>query len=399
MPVFQYWARAGNGGDNTGSLFAANEDVLYSLLRQQGLFLLRAKERKGSEKEAANVRLSHGQVLAFTIHMASFLEAGISLMDALQSISRENNSAKYQILIEGLATQIAKGAVFSEALAQFPRSFDDHYTQMIRIGETTGQLDERLREMVSHLEWQQELRSQVKQSSTYPLILIGLLALVVVILMIFTLPKFVKMLTQFNIPLPAPTRILITLSSTLSEQWYWGLAGLAIPAVVWFLLSISEQGRYFLDKFKLGIPLVGELHRKIALSRFAHHMSILNGAGIDMLSSLQLVERLVGNEVIARVIRQAHRGVEAGETLAHRLRLSAEFPSFVVQMLSAGEQTGNLDNTLKKVSQHYNREIPIVIKRTFTVLEPLVLVIMGGLVLFIAVAILLPIYEFGAGVK
>jgi type IV pilus assembly protein PilC len=270
---------------------------------------------------------------------------------------------------------------------------------MVATGEASGQLDARLQELVKHMEWQQEIQSQIKQSSTYPLIIIGLLFMVVVLLMTFTLPKFIKLLLQFHATLPAPTRIVIAASNAFSNYWY--LLPL-VPAIFYVMLRALNNnpwGRLFLDRLKLGIPIIGSLQRKIALSRFAHHFGTLHAAGIDTPANLKIVEGLVGNLVISGLIQRVRQGVESGKSLTELLSRSGEFPQFVVQMLFAGEESGNLEGTLKKVSQYYDREIPAAIKRAFSIIEPLVLAAMGVLVAFIALSILLPIYEFGTSIN
>jgi type IV pilus assembly protein PilC len=363
------------------------------------LFLLSAKECRQDTIQPGSFRLSRKELLGFTIHLATFLEAGIPLLEALQSLARENLNTKYRSFTEDLIAKISSGSTLSETLRSYPRVFDEHFVQMVKAGETTGQLDERLLELVVYLEWKQEIAAQVKQSSTYPIVLISLIGGVAVLLMTFTLPKFVTLLQQFNVPLPLPTRIVIYATKTINHYWYALLLLPAIPVLTWILMGKTARGRFWLDRFTLAIPLLGELQRKIALSRFAHHLSILNSAGIEVLGALQIVEGLVGNLVIAEVVKKIRLGVEAGETLTRRMRHSGEFPSFVVQMLAAGEETGNLEATLKKVSQYYDREVPAAIKQIFTIMEPVILVVMGGLVLFLALAILLPIYQFGTSIN
>jgi type IV pilus assembly protein PilC len=399
MPVFQYSARSEAGVDNTGALFAPNEDVLYQTLRRQGLFLLRSRIRHGGSLRPERLRLSAKQILAFTIHVATYQQAGIPLMQTLNALARESFGVKFQAMVDGLITKISGGSTFSEGLALYPRIFSKHYVQMVATGEAVGQLDERMEELVKHLEWQQEIRSQIKQSSTYPIILICMLLGVVVLLMVFTLPKFVKLLLQFNMELPAPTRIVIAASNIFSNYWFLLPLLPAIPYALYTAMRHTHKGRFVLDQWKLRIPIFGSLHRKIALSQFAHHFSCLHSAGMDPISSLKIVEELVGNLVIGSVIEHVRHGMAAGKSLSQQLAHSDEFPPFVVQMLAAGEESGRIDDTLKKVSQHYDREIPAAIKRAFTVIEPLVLVVMGGLVVFIALAILLPIYEFGTSIN
>jgi len=399
MPVFQYVARNEGGKDMTGVLLAPNEDVLYETLRKQGLFLLQSRKRGRQSFRPTRIKISQKQLLAFTIHISTYQQAGITLMQTLQALSRESSGVKFQSMIEGIITRISGGSTFSEALAQYPRVFDKHYIQMVITGEAAGQLDARMGELVAHLEWQQEVRSQVRQSSTYPVILVAMLLGVVTLLMTFTLPKFVKLLMQFNVPLPAPTRIVIAASNLFSQYWYLLPLLVAAPFAINYGLKCSDKGRLLLDRIKLSLPLLGPLQRKIAMSRFAHTYSCLYAAGIETLSALSIVEELVGNLVIGNVIARVRQGVSEGKSISQQLAQSSEFPPFLVHMMSAGEEIGDLDSTLRKVSQYYDREIPAAIKRAFSIFEPLILVAMGALVAFIALSILLPIYQFGASIN
>ncbi len=399
MPVFQYVARNESGRDRSGVLLAPNEDVLYETLRKQGLFLMQSRMRGRHMLKPDRVKISSKQLLAFTIHISTYQQSGIPLMQTLQALSRESSGVQFQSMIEGLINRISGGSSFSEALSQYPRIFDRHYIQMVTTGEAAGQLDARMEELVGHLEWQQEIRSQVRQSSTYPVIIISMLLGIVTLLMTFTLPRFVKLLVQFNVPLPTPTRMVIVASNLFSQYWYLLPLLAAAPFALIFGLKRTQSGRLLLDKAKLHLPLLGPLNRKIAMSRFAHIYSCLYAAGIETLSALSIVEGLVGNLVIGKAIARVRQGVSAGKSISQQLSEDGEFPPFLVHMMSAGEESGNLDATLRKVSQYYDREIPAAIKRAFSVLEPLVLVVMGALVAFIALSILLPIYQFGASIN
>ncbi len=399
MPVFQYVARSETGVDISGAMYAPSEDALYRILREQGLFLLRSRIRGGGLLSPERLRIPHKQKLAFTIHVSTYQQAGIPLLQALTALAREPFGLRFQIMIDGLITRISQGSSFSDALAQYPCIFDNHYIQMVAVGEAAGKLDARMGELVQHLEWQQEIRSQIRQSSTYPLVVITLLFGVVVLLMTFTLPKFVGLLLQLNTQLPLPTRIIIFVSNAFSCYWYLLPLLVLIPFAAYSSLKRTQRGRLLLDKWKLQIPIFGELQHKIALSRFAHHLSSLHSAGIDLVSSLSIIEGLVENLIIAREIQRLRQGVMSGKSLAQQLSRSRQFPPFVVQMVAAGEESGNLEGTLKKVSQYYDHEIPAAIKRAFSVIEPLVLIAMGGLVAFVALSILLPIYQFGASIN
>jgi type IV pilus assembly protein PilC len=399
MPVFQYSARSETGANQSGAIFAYDEDVLYRSLRGQGLFLLHSRRLNSRALNPKRISLSHKQILALTIHLSTYQQAGIPLMQTLQSLANESSSVKFQAVVDSLITGISSGSSFSEALSQFPRIFDTYYVQMVTIGEATGQLDLRLEELVSYMEWRQEIRSQIKQSSTYPLIIVVLLFLLVTLLMAFTLPKFVALLTQFNTRLPTPTRIVIAVSNAFSKYWFLLPLVSAIPYALCSAIKSTPQGRMRLDRFKLKIPLFGSLQTKIALSRFAHHFGALQAAGIDTLSALKIVEGIVGNLSIGEIIQRARQGVAAGKSLTQLFAQSPEFPPFVIQMLKAGEESGNLEAMLKKVALYYDREIPTAIKKTFAIIEPVILVFIGALVAFIILSILLPIYEFGTSIN
>jgi type IV pilus assembly protein PilC len=380
-------------------MLAPSVDALYRTLRRQGLFLLNSRERNEHSLHPERLGISQKQLLGFTIHVSTCQQAGIPLMQALSALTSETSSLKFNAMIEGLMNRLSAGSTFSDALAQYPRVFDKHYVQMVATGEAAGQLDNRLEELVSYLEWRQEIRSQLKQSSTYPLVIIGLLFVVVLILMTFTLPKFITLLKSFDVELPLPTKAVIVLSGICSSYWFLILIIPVFAYLLYRLVHRTESGRLFADKWKLKIPLFGPLQRKIALSRFAHHFSSLHAAGIDTPETLRIVEGLVGNLYIAKTIEWIRYEVMTGKSLSQLLAQSGKFPSFVVQMFAAGEDSGNMEETLKKISQYYDREVPIAIKRAFTLIEPLTLVFMGGLVVFIALSILLPVYEFSTSVN
>jgi type IV pilus assembly protein PilC len=399
MPVFQYSARSETGADQSGAVFAPDEDGLYQTLRGQGMFLLRSRRLHSGALDPRRISLSHKQILAFTLHLSAYQQAGIPLMQTLQTLTHDCSSAKFQAVVEGLVAHISGGSSFSQALSQFPRVFDAYYVQMVATGEASGQLDLRLEELVSYMEWRQEIRSQIKQSSTYPLIVIVLLFLVVSLLMTFTLPKFVALLIQFNTRLPTPTRIVIAVSNAFSEYWFLLPLAPLIPYALHSALKSHPQGRIRLDRFKLRIPVFGALQRRIALSRFAHHLGTLQAAGIDTLSALKITEGLVGNLAIGEIVQRARQGVEAGKSLSQLFAHSPEFPSFMIQMLKAGEESGNMETMLKKAASYYDREIPMAIKRAFTIIEPVVLVCMGALIAFLVLSILLPIYEFSSSIN
>ncbi len=247
-----------------------------------------------------------------------------------------------------------------------------------------------LREIVKFLEWQDELVGTIKQATTYPIIVMCALGGLIGIMFTFVLPRFLSIFDGFNIPLPLPTRIVIAISSFFQNFWWLLLAGIIAAFVGLRAANRTPQGRMVLDRIKLKIPVFGELSRKIALSRFSHYLASLFGAGVNIMNALEVVERVVGNAVLAEVVRKARLQVGAGQSVAGALRESKEFSPMVVRMVAIGETTGSLEETLQRVAEYYDREVPQTVKRLFTALEGLIIVLMGVVVLFVVLSIILP---------
>ena len=260
----------------------------------------------------------------------------------------------------------------------------------MKSGETTGRLDEVLREIVKFLEWQEELVGTIKQATTYPIIVLCALMGLIGVMFTFVLPRFLTIFDGFNIPLPLPTRITIAISNFFQNFWWLMIAGIVAAIVGLRVANRTPQGRMILDRVKLRIPIFGELSRKIALSRFAHYLATLFGAGVNIMNALEVVERVVGNMVLSDVVRKARLQVGTGQSVAGALRESKEFPPMVVRMVTIGETTGGLEETLQKVADYYDREVPQTIKRLFTALEGLVIIALGVVVLFVVLSIILP---------
>ncbi len=282
------------------------------------------------------------------------------------------------------------GSGISEAFSQYPDIFSELYIAILKSGESTGRLDDVLKEIVKFLEWQSELIATIKQATTYPIIMICAVSGLIGIMFTFVLPRFLGIFDGFNMPLPLPTRVVIVISGIFQNFWWLMLAAIIGGVIGLRAANKTPGGRMAMDRFKLKIPVFGDLIRKIALSRFAHYLATLFGAGVNILNALEVVERVVDNAVLAEVIRRARIQVGTGRSISGALRESSEFPSMVVRMVVIGESTGNLEETLQKVADYYDREVPQTVKRLFTVLESAIMVVMGVVVLFVVLSIILP---------
>lgn len=393
MPYFQYKARDGRGKEVRGVLIAENESALSLALERMNLYLVSAREVKKERESLRPVGVKRRDLITFTIHLATSLEAGIAIITAIRDFADSTENLKFKEVLNDIVKQLEAGAFLSDAMSKYPRVFSELYVNILRAGEATGNVDMVLRDLVRFLEWQEELNTQVKQASIYPTFVILLIIGVITIMMTFTLPKFFPILKGFNVELPLPTKIIMNVSNFFIKFW-WVILGVIIGfVVVYILTNRTYGGRRFWDRLKLNLPVFGSLNKKIALSRFSHYLSILYRAGIGIVQALYIVEKIVGNAIIADEIKRVREEIVRGGSLSEGLKKSKYFPPLVNRMIEVGEDTGKLDESLNKVSEYYDREVPAAIRRFFAILEPAMIVLLGGMVLFMALSIFLPIYK------
>jgi len=398
MPTYRYKATNDEGKTVKGLLVAESEDELESALDKQNLYLISAKESSkrgasaasGGGRRIARARVKRAELISFTVHLATIIGAGVPILQGLDDMIDETENPHFKSVIRGIRTQIEEGSSISEAFRQHPEVFSELYIAILKSGETTGRLDEVLREIVKFLEWQDELVGTIKQATTYPVIVLCALMGLIGIMFAFVLPRFLGIFDGFNIPLPLPTRIVIAISNFFQNFWWLLIAGIIAAVVGLRAANRTPQGRMVLDRVKLKIPIFGDLLRKIALSRFSHYLATLFGAGVNIMNALEVVEQVVGNVVLSDVVRRARIQVGTGQSVAEALRESREFPPMVVRMITIGETTGGLEETLQRVADYYDREVPQTIKRLFTALESLVIISLGIVVLFVVLSVILP---------
>lgn len=395
MPTFKYKGRNAEGKPVEGLLDAESQNDLAAKLSEINVILVDAS-KAGAASSGMNIyfgKVKRREIILFTNHLATCVEAGISVIQAIADYSRESDNERFKKITEDLERQVLAGTSLSEAMAQHPKAFTDTYVAIVATGEATGNLDLVLRDLVGFLEWREELTAQIRQASIYPTFLILMIIGVVTIMMAVTFPKFIPLFESFKIDLPFPTKALISVSRFFENAWYYIIAFFIVLVIIYFVSYKYEQGRFFWDSFKLKIPIFGKLIRKILLSKFAHYFSILYSSGIGVIESFHIIERVMGNEVLRRAITRCSNKVEKGSTIFDALKEENQFPNLVLRMIQVGETTGNLDKSLNKVSQYYDREVPAAIRKMFAILEPLLIIFLGGVVLFIALAIFLPMYR------
>ena len=395
MPRFEYQAVDDYGRRVRGALLAHDESALRDSLSGAFLHLLSAEERSAGAAATPLFRkkVKKAELIQFTFLLRTLVGAGVPLVTALDDLGQQTEDPVLKEVVQDVRCNIQSGASLSDAFALHPSVFPDLYVSVIRAGEASGNLEAAVADLVKFLTWEEELSGQIRQATFYPATVLTAVAGLIFVLFSFVFPRFLKVFQASRVVLPLPTRVVIAISEFFRDRGFLVLAALAAVALGFHFYRSTEAGRLRTDGWKLKIPVVGELLRALEVSQFCHFLASLFRAGVEMTLSLSIVERVVGNRVIAGAVRHAREELLAGGSLSTSLRQSGEFPPIVLRMISVGESTGHLDETLENVAQYYDRAIPRVIKKTFAVLEPLVTLTLGVVVLGAALSFFLALYK------
>lgn len=400
MPVYEYKAYNEAGQVKTGICDADSPRDAREKLRRDKFHVLNLKTiqqeeaaPKFSVRTFIKKKKKVGELAMVTRQFATLLEAGIPMAEALKALSEQIQSRDLETVYRDIREKISGGSSLAEAMGHHPAVFDELYCNMIRAGEVAGNVDLVLKRLSDYLIKQNRVRNKVGAALMYPIIMIGVGVIVVSVLMIFVVPKITSMIMARGQDMPIPTRLLISLSGFLTD--YWILIGLAM-----FGLSIglgiyrkTPDGRYAIDKLMLRMPIFGDLFNKQAISRFANTFSALMKSGVPVLESLMIVKNVVDNAVIARVLDDVHNRIMEGADISTPLKNSKIFPPAVGYMVAVGEQSGRLEEILEKLSETYDEEIDFAVQKMTSVLEPVLILAMAGIVAFIVIAILLPLLQ------
>lgn len=393
MPTFAYVARGRDGKKQRGVLTAENRQALTQMLQSRGLTAdkIEVQGAKGSSRFGGR-RVKTVELLLFTRQLSTIVNAGLPLLQGLDILAEQTEDPNFSQIIRDVAQNVESGETFSEALRRHPRAYPDLYVSMVRAGEAGGDLDGVLMQLADYLEATEELKRRIKSAMTYPVVAFGMILLIASGLILFVVPQFEEIFNSLGGRLPLPTRILITVSDTLRSFGALIVVAAFIGAIIAVrIYGQTESGRYNIDAFKLRLPVFGKLLRKVAISRFSRTLSTLTRSGVAILQALEIVERTAGNEVFARVIRDAGDSVRNGETLAEPLARSGEFPAMVTRMIGVGEKTGALEAMLQKIADFYDSEVKAAVDSMTSLIEPILILFMGIIVGGIVIALFLPI--------
>lgn len=400
MPIFKYSAKNKRGQEVDGQIEAESKKNAEAYLRERGLDDISVKgEGKGG---LANInikflsRVSTKEKVVFSRQLSVMISANVPLLRALRSLVDQTESAALKDVVRNLADEIEGGAKLSGALALHPDVFSEFFISMVRSGETTGKLDDVLNYLADEQEKDYELMSKIKGAMIYPAFIVCGLVAVGILMMIFVIPKLTSILTESGAPLPWTTQALIFTSSIMANYW-WLLSIIGIGVVVTVRLLINMPvGRYIWDNLKVRLPIFGGIFRKIYIVRFTRTMATLITGGVDIISSLRVVSGVVGNAVYKRMINRTIREVEDGNSITTVFREEALMPPMVMQMMSIGEETGQMSFVLEKLTDFFSREVRAAVDGLVTIIEPMIMIIMGLAVGVMVSAVLMPMYNLAS---
>lgn len=403
MPSFLYRARDKSGALVTGSLEAASMDEIEASLDRMGLIPINVTQGKPSFRlmtlRKFFEKIPPQEIIVFSRQLATLFGAGVPLTKALFTLERQASAEPFRKIVKSLREDIEAGSGLAAAIRKHPAVFPELYASMIEAGEAGGILEEVLKRLAAMLEKNSENRARIKSATLYPKIVVVGLAVAIIILMSFVVPRFSQLYSSFKIELPLPTRMLIAISDFALSYWYLLLAGGISLFIALKVFLRTERGKDFWDKSIIKIPIFGPLILKSVLSRFSRVLGSLYRSGLPILQSLDIVSRAVDNRLIAAEVKRIEGEVRAGRPLSEELGKSGQFPPMVVQMVGVGEDTGGLDEMLDKVSEYYDQEVDASIRNLASTLEPVLLAFIFVIVLFLALAIFLPMWDIIKVVK
>ena len=397
MPeTYQYKVRDKSGNLVTGTLVADNERLVLERLREMGFTPLEVgKEKKGLNLEIniRPVKIKLKEVAIFSRQFATMVNSGLPILRALSILSDQVSNKELAKTLTAVRNDVEQGASLSAAMAKFPKAFNDLYIAMVKAGETGGMLDDVLLRLADVLEREVHLRQKIKSAMTYPVAVVALVVLIMGAMLLFVVPQFKTIYTQLGGTLPLPTRVLLMMSDAVKKYWYMFIVGAFAFSFFFKRYKKTETGRATLDAFKLKVPIFGTLFHKTALSRFSSTAGMLLRSGVPILQALDIVADTVNNRVMSRAVVDVQASVREGESIAKPLSRHAVFPPMVVQMLAVGEETGQIDTMLDKVATFYENEVEASVDALTSLIEPLLIAIIGGAVGAAVIALYMPMFN------
>jgi type IV pilus assembly protein PilC len=395
MAKFEYTARNQSTGQiMKGTMEAPSRDEVAAQLKKSKLLMVSIREapkeiRLGFKTSRVRTR----DVVIFTRQFATMINSGLPLVQSLDILAKQTENKALSEVTRAVVYDVESGHTLADAFSKHPKAFTDLYVNMVAAGEAGGILDTILLRLATFLEKNDALVRKVKGAMVYPGVIMTVAALAIAVLLIFVIPTFQTMFASVNLELPLPTRIVIGASNFLIHYWWLLLGMIALGVFAFTRYYASPQGRKQMDALLLKSPVIGDVVRKSAVSRFTRTLGTLISSGVSILDGLEITAKTAGNRVIHDAVMQSRQSIAGGETIAAPLEKSGVFPPMVISMIAVGEQTGGLDEMLSKIADFYDEEVDVAVSALLSLMEPIMIVVLGVIVGGMVVAMYLPIFD------
>ncbi|MDQ6870536.1 MAG: type II secretion system F family protein [Gemmatimonadota bacterium] len=391
MATFTYTARAFNGDLRTATIDASSRDDVISQLRKQRLSVVKIDQ--DASKKIGKGSIKTRDVVIFTRQFSTMINSGLPLVQALTILAEQTDNKALAEVTKKVVFDVESGNTVADALSKHPRAFTNLYVNMVAAGEAGGILDTILMRLATFLEKNDALVRKVKGAMIYPTVIMSVAGIAVVVLLIFVIPVFAGMFASGGMALPLPTRIVIGASGFLKAYW-WVIGAVGIGGgYMGKKYYATNNGKLVIDRLMLRVPVLGDVLRKSAVSRFTRTLGTLISSGVSILEGLEITAKTAGNRVIQDAIMQSRSSIAGGDTIAQPLQKSKVFPPMVISMIAVGEQTGGLDEMLSKIADFYDEEVDAAVSNLLSLLEPIMIVFLGVVVGGMVVAMYLPIFD------
>jgi type IV pilus assembly protein PilC len=392
MPTFEYTARTAQGQEQTGTIDLPNQEAVVAHLRKNKMLVVRVREAKSKKKGG---RVPTKDVVIFTRQFATMINSGLPLVQALDILAKQTANKVLSEVTKQVVYDVESGHTLADALDKHKNAFNNLYVSMVQAGEAGGILDTILLRLAGFMEKNDAIVRKVKGAMVYPAVIFSVAVIAVSVLLIFVIPTFQQMFASVNLELPLPTRIVIGMSKFLQSPFGFIGIPVGVAAAVVFVKNYykTSKGQLVIDRFLLNMPILGDLLRKSAVSRFTRTLGTLIASGVSILDGLEITARTSGNRVIHDAVMGSRASIAGGETIAGPLEKSGVFPPMVTSMIAVGEATGGLDEMLSKIADFYDDEVDAAVGTLLSMMEPIMIVFLGGVVGGMIVAMYLPIFD------
>jgi len=392
MPAFAYTARTAQGDMKTATIDAASRDDAVAQLKKMRMTVVKVEEASKTPSKTKGA-IAMRDIVIFTRQFSTMINSGLPLVQALDILSKQSENPVLQNVTRQVVFDVESGNTVADALAKHPNAFTDLYVNMVAAGEAGGILDTILMRLATFMEKNDALVRKVKGAMIYPGVIMGVAGTAIIVLLIFVIPTFQSMFASVGLALPLPTRIVIAMSEFLQGYWWLMIAGLFFGFRGLKSYYATNQGQLKIDALMLKAPVLGDVLRKSAVSRFTRTLGTLISSGVSILDGLEITAKTAGNRVVSDAILASRQSIAGGDTISAPLAKSGVFPPMVISMIAVGEQTGGLDEMLTKIADFYDEEVDVAVSALLALMEPMMIVVLGVVVGGMVVAMYLPIFD------